>query len=223
MSTADLDSALWVLGRGTGVVALVLLTVSVCLGITVRSRKVLGPVPRFGVTELHRTASLTASGLIGVHVLTLLLDTQAGLNVADLLVPFLGGYRPFWLGLGTLALELVVLVAVTGLLRKRIGERAFRAVHLASYALWPIALGHSLGTGTDVGTWWLNGLAGLCVLAFACALWWRIGPDFPSRLAGSHRRPSPEPSGARRGEHPEPLGAAHLRGREPLLGQPRGQ
>lgn len=176
--TTDLDTALWVLGRSTGIVALVLLTVSVCLGITVRSRTTLGPLPRYGVTDVHKTASLTASGLIAVHVLSLLLDPQAGLEVVDLLVPFVGAYRPFWLGLGTLALELVVLVAVTGLLRKRIGERAFRAAHLTSYALWPVALAHSLGTGTDVGTLWLNGLAGACVVAVVAAVWWRLGPEF---------------------------------------------
>lgn len=178
MSTADYDTALWVLGRGTGIVALVLLTISLCLGITVRSRRIVAGLPRFGITDLHKTASLAASGLIVAHVLTLLLDSQAGLALVDVVVPFVGSYRPFWLGLGTLALELVSLVAITGLLRKRIGERAFRAAHLTSYALWPIALAHSLGTGTDVGTLWLNALAGACTIAVLCALWWRIGPEF---------------------------------------------
>ncbi|MET3961212.1 sulfoxide reductase heme-binding subunit YedZ [Marmoricola sp. OAE513] len=214
MNAEELETALWVLGRGTGIVALVLLTVSVVLGITVRSRKVLGPVPRFGVTDLHRTAGLTASGLVTTHVLTLLLDPQAGLRLLDLVVPFVGGYRPFWLGLGTLALELVLLVAVTGLLRKRIGERAFRAAHLTSYALWPIALGHSLGTGTDAGTLWMDGLAVCCAVAVLAAGWWRIGPDFgkPSRASAPARL-----------QHPEALGAADLDGRVPLVGEPRRQ
>ncbi|RNL61390.1 iron reductase [Nocardioides marmoriginsengisoli] len=173
-----METSLWVLGRGTGVVALVLLTVSLCLGIAVRSRRTFADLPRYGVTALHRTAGLTGTGLIAVHVLTLLLDPQAGLHVVDLVVPFAGSYRPFWLGLGTLALELVALVSISGLLRKRFGERAFRAAHLTSYALWPIALGHSLGTGTDVGTLWLNGIAGACLVAVVGAVWWRLGAEF---------------------------------------------
>lgn len=194
MTSAGAETALWVLGRGTGTVALVLLTVSVVLGITVRSRQTVAGLPRYGVTEIHKSASLIASSLIAVHVLTLVLDPQAGLRLVDLVVPFVGGYQPFWLGLGTLALELVVLVAVTGLLRKRIGERAFRAAHLTSYALWPIALGHGLGTGTDSWTVWMNLVTGSCLVAVVVALWWRVGPDFGKpvpRTATRERSPAP--------------------------------
>lgn len=210
----DLDTTLWVLGRGTGIVALILLTLSVCLGITVRSRTTPAGLPRYGVTAIHRTASLTATGLILVHVLTLLLDRQAGLHVVDLLVPFVGDYRPFWLGLGTLGFELVVLATCSGLARKRIGERAFRALHLTSYALWPVAVAHGLGTGTDAGRPWMLLLTGLCIAAAGVCGWWRIGPDFG--------RPG---SAARRThlQHPEPLGAAHLGGREALIAQPPRQ
>ncbi|HET6154005.1 MAG TPA: ferric reductase-like transmembrane domain-containing protein [Marmoricola sp.] len=186
MSSAGLDSALWVLGRGTGIVALLLLTASLILGITVRSRRSLAGLPRFGTTAIHKTASLTAAGLIAVHVLTLLLDPQAGLKIVDLLVPFTSSYRPFYLGMGTLALELVALVAASGMLRKRIGERAFRTIHLASYALWPIALGHALGTGSDAGSLWMDALAASCVAAVLAAGWWRLGTDF-----GKTRRETP--------------------------------
>lgn len=189
--SSDVETALWVLGRGTGIVALALLTLSVCLGITVRSRVTIGALPRWGTTELHRTASLTASGLVATHVLTLLIDPQAGLRLVDLAVPFAGSYRPFWLGLGTLALELLVLVAVTGVLRKRIGERAFRAAHLTSYALWPIALGHSLGTGTDAGTLGVDALAIACTAAVGAACWWRIGPEFGRRPVRRVSSPAP--------------------------------
>lgn len=211
--TATLDSALWVLGRGTGIVALVLLTASICLGITVRSRRTFAGLPRYGVTAIHKTASLTAAGLVAVHVLTLLLDPQAGLRLVDLVVPFAGSFRPFWLGLGTLALEVLVLVSLSGLLRKRLSDRAFRGLHLLAYALWPIALSHGLGTGTDAWRPWMITLSGLCVGAVALACWWRIGPDF-----GKVGRSAPA-----RLQHPEALGAADLRGRESLVGQPLRQ
>lgn len=173
-----METALWMLGRGTGIVSLVLLTVSLCLGIVVRSRTTFAGLPRYGVTDVHKTASLTATGLIAVHVLTLLLDPQAGLKLVDLVVPFAGSYRPFWLGFGTLGLELVALVAISGLLRKRIGERAFRAIHLTSYGLWPTAVAHGLGTGSDAGQIWMLLLTGLCVAAVVGFGLWRLSEDF---------------------------------------------
>lgn len=214
MSSTDLESALWVLGRGTGIVALVLLTLSVCLGIAVRSRTTPAGLPRYGVTAIHRTAGLTATGLVAVHVLTLLLDPQAGLRLVDLVVPFVGGFQPFWLGLGTLSLELLALVALSGLARKRLGEGAFQVLHLTSYALWPVALAHGLGTGSDAGRLWSVTITGLCVAAVVGCGWWRLAPDFG--------KPAPRsaPSGQ---QHPEPLGAAHLDRRVPLVGQPRRQ
>jgi sulfoxide reductase heme-binding subunit YedZ len=193
MTAANFDTAMWVLARGTGVVALALLTVSICLGITVRSRKVVAGIPRYGATEIHQTASLTASALIVIHVATLLLDPQAGLKLIDVVVPFASDFRPFWLGLGTLALELVALVAITGLLRKRIGERAFRAAHLTSYALWPIALGHGLGTGTDAGTLWMDALALTCTAAVVSAARWRVGPGFGASQQPIRRALTPAP------------------------------
>ncbi len=126
MSTVT-DAGLWYAARGTGVVSLVLLTIVVALGIASRSgRQILG-LPRFAVAMVHRNASLLAVVLIGVHITTLLLDSKAGVNVTDVFVPFLGSYRPFWQGLGTLALELIVTLVATSLLRGRMPERAWRA------------------------------------------------------------------------------------------------
>ena len=71
-------------------------------------------------------------------------------RLVDVVVPFVGAYRPFWLGLGALALDLLAALIVTSLLRARIGLRAWRAVHWVAYACWPVALVHGLGTGSDV-------------------------------------------------------------------------
>jgi sulfoxide reductase heme-binding subunit YedZ len=111
--------------------------------------------------------------------------------LVDVVVPFVGAYRPLWLGLGTLALDLLAAVVVTSLLRARIGRRAWRAVHWAAYAMWPVALLHALGTGTDASTSWLRGIAVACVLAVAAAVAWRLGVPDPRRSVSS---PSPSPS-----------------------------
>jgi methionine sulfoxide reductase heme-binding subunit len=166
--------ALWFLGRGTGVVALVCFTIAVVLGIGVRSGRPVAGLPRFGVHEVHRTASLLGTTLIGVHVMTLLFDPYAQLKLVDLVLPFAGTYRPLWLGLGTLALDLVVAVVVTSLLRDRIGRRGWRAVHWAAYPMWLVALLHGLGTGTDAGSLAFRLLAVGCALAVAGAVAWRL-------------------------------------------------
>lgn len=179
--TAALTAALWALGRGTGVAALVIFTVSLVLGIVGRSgRDVLG-LGRFGLNELHRTAALTGVGLIVVHVVSLLFDPYAQLRLVDLVLPFLGSYRPVWLGLGTLAVDLLAVVTVTSLLRQRLGPRIFRAVHWATYALWPVALAHAFGTGTDAAALWLDAIGVGCVLGVVAAVGWRTSGAYAGR------------------------------------------
>ncbi len=176
-----MTSALWYLGRGTGTVALVMFTLAVVLGILNRSGRAVPWLPRFAVTDLHKTVALTGTGLVAVHIGSLLFDPYAQLRLVDLVVPFGGAYRPLWLGLGTTALDLLLAVTVTSLLRHRVGPRSFRAVHWATYALWPVALLHGLGTGTDAATPWFRGIAVACAAAVAGALLWRTSPSFGER------------------------------------------
>lgn len=150
-----MNETLWYLGRGTGVVSLVMLTIVVALGIaTTAGRPVLG-LPRFVVTAVHRSSSLLAISFVAVHVITLLLDPLAQLTVVDVVLP-VGGV---WLGLGTVAFDLLIALVITSLLRHRIGLRGWKAVHWAAYVAWPVALLHTLGGGSDAGSWWLRGLA----------------------------------------------------------------
>lgn len=176
-----MNEALWALGRGTGVVALVMFTVTLVLGILTRSGRPMLGLGRFGVAEVHRTAALTGTGLVAVHLVSLFLDPYAQLKVVDFVAPFVGSYRPFWLGLGTLAVDLLVVITVVSLLRERVGPRVFKAVHWATYALWPIALTHALGNGSDNGSPWLQSLALACVVAVGSALTWRLTGSYAER------------------------------------------
>jgi sulfoxide reductase heme-binding subunit YedZ len=169
-----MDEAFWALGRATGVVALVLFTLSVLLGILTRSGRPLFTLPRFSITLIHRNVSVLATVFILIHLLSLLADSYAQLRVVDLVFPFLGAYRPFWLGLGTVAVDLLVAVVVTSLLRRHVGQRVFRLVHWSTYLMWPIALAHSLGTGTDAAEPWFLALAAACTLAVVGAVGWRV-------------------------------------------------
>ncbi len=171
-----MNEALWYLGRGTGLMALLLLSVATALGIATSTGRVLPGLPRFAVTALHRNASLTAVVFVIVHIGTLLLDPEAQLRLVDVLVPFVGDYRPFWLGLGTLAFDLLLAVMITSLLRQRIGLKVWRIVHWAAYALWPAGLLHAIGTGTDAAQVWYWVAAALSVVTVGAAFLWRLAP-----------------------------------------------
>jgi methionine sulfoxide reductase heme-binding subunit len=188
--------ALWYLGRGTGVVSLLLLSLVVALGILTRSGRPVTGLPRFAIGALHRNASLLAVLLLGVHVLTLLADPYAQLRLVDLVLPFAGRYRPVWLGLGTLGLDLIVALVATSLLRHRIGQRSWRAVHWLAYLCWPVAVLHGLGTGTDSGQGWLRAVVAVCVAAVVGCVGWRLSAAFGSRPDPGFRAVVPPPSTA---------------------------
>lgn len=168
--------ALWYLSRGTGLVALLLLTGAVVLGMLNSGRLVSERWPRFTVSAIHRNVSLLSLVFLVIHIAGAVIDPYAGIRWVDAITPFVSTYRSFWLGLGTLAGDLMVAVLITSLLRARIGYRVWRAVHWASYAMWPIALIHGIGTGTtdDHVLWVLLTNIG-CALAVLAALWWRLG------------------------------------------------
>jgi Ferric reductase like transmembrane component len=168
------SKALWYLTRGFGLVALILLTISLVLGLTQAARFARPGLPRFLVAGLHRNASLLAVVVLAVHVVTAVMDSYAPIRLVDAFVPFVSKYRPIWTGLGALALDLLVALVVTSLLRQRLGYRAWRSVHWAAYACWPIAVVHGLGTGTDSRVGWVQFVYVVCAALVLGALWWRL-------------------------------------------------
>ena len=165
--------ALWYLMRGTGVVSLVLLTGVMALGIATWGRVALGALPRFATLALHRSLAVMTVAFVTLHVATAVIDPYAAVRVVDVLVPFSAQRRPLMVGLGAVALDGLVALAVTGALRSRIGARTFRAVHWAAYAAWPAAFVHALGIGSDTGTLWLRTLALGCAATVGAAAAWR--------------------------------------------------
>ena len=178
MSSASIDKALWYLGRSSGVVSLVLLTLVVALGIATRSGRLLPGLPRFAVSAVHRFASLLAVVFLTLHVVTLTLDPQSQLRWLDAVLPFGSHPKPLWIGLGAASLDLMVALVLTSLLRQRIGHRVWRAIHWAAYALWPFAVLHTIGTGTDMHRPWMLGLLALCALTVAGLIGWRLSTRF---------------------------------------------
>lgn len=163
----------WYLARGTGAATLVLLTLTLVLGIVNVRRWAPRGLQRFIVDDLHRTLGLLVVVLVGVHVAANVLDDFVSISLVDAVVPFVGSYHPFWLGLGALSLDLLAALIVTSLLRARIGLRTWRAVHWVAYASWPIAVAHGIGIGTDAGGWLLWLTIG-CVALVAVAVTARL-------------------------------------------------
>jgi predicted ferric reductase len=175
-------SAYWYLTRSTGGVALVLLTVAVALGVADARRWSTPRWPRFAIDSLHRSASLLAMVFLGLHILTSVLDSFARISLIDAIVPFAGSYRPVWLGLGAVAFDLLLAVTITSLLRQRLGFASWRAVHWLTYASWPIALLHGLGTGSDVKSAWMLTLSIACVIIVLAAVLVRVFDGRPANL-----------------------------------------
>jgi len=171
----------WYLMRASGVVTLVLLTAVFLLGIATTTRWRTRRLPSFAAASLHRSISLLAVVFLGVHIVTALVDPYAAAGAAAVVVPFVAGKTALWVGLGAVSLDLALALIVTSLVRRHLSLRVWRGVHWAAYLSWPLALGHSLGMGSDTGTLWLRAVAAGCVAAVLAAVAWRLrranGPE----------------------------------------------
>ncbi len=174
-------SALWYLTRATGAVTLVLLSVSVALGVANVGRLQAAGWPRFVVEGVHRNVSLLAIVVLLIHIATSVLDPFAGIHLIDAIVPFTGSYRPLWLGLGAFASDLLLAIVITSLVRRRLGHGVWRATHWLAYLSWPVAVLHTVGTGSDVKQVWLLALTAVCAATVIAAVWVRVGLGWPSR------------------------------------------
>jgi DMSO/TMAO reductase YedYZ heme-binding membrane subunit len=143
------SSAMWFLTRATGLVTLILLSATVVLGTVASVGWTTERWPRFLSQGVHRNLSLFCLALLGVHVFSTVVDGYVPISLLDALIPFRSAYRPVWVGLGALALDMLIAVAITSGLRRRIGTAAWRGVHWLAYACWPVAVLHGLGSGTD--------------------------------------------------------------------------
>jgi predicted ferric reductase len=214
------SSADWYLMRASGFVALVLLTLTVGLGVANLARLARGRWTRAVGALVHRNASLLAVVFLAIHVLTAISDRYVHVSPLAIVVPGASSYDPLWVGLGAVAVDLAVAVIVTSLVRSRLPQRTWQLVHWLAYLMWPVALVHSIGSGSgsgaDTGTTWSTVIYVVCGLAFAGAVAVRLlrrggppvpptgGRGIPSRYAPARTaaaapaRPARSPGGLRR-------------------------
>ena len=174
MSLDTHGPGLWYVTRATGLVALLMLTASVLLGLLAAGRFSGERWPRFLTQGLHRNVALLVVVFLTLHVASTVLDTYTSIPLTAAFLPFTSSYKPGWLSLGAVALDLLVALIVTSLVRGRLGYRTWRALHWLSYACWPVAVAHGLGIGTDKSVTWVIVLTIGCMGCVGAAVTWRI-------------------------------------------------
>lgn len=167
-------TAFWFASRATGVISLILFSLVAILGILINRQGRLPGLPRFAVTGLHRNLSLLTVAFLGMHIVTAIVDGYAHIPWLSTLVPFTSGYERFWIGLGTMAVDLFAAVIVTSLLRDRLRPAVWRAVHWLSYVSYPVIVVHSMGAYKDLRSGWLLALTMATVFAVVTAIGYRI-------------------------------------------------
>jgi sulfoxide reductase heme-binding subunit YedZ len=164
----------WYTARSAGIVAYLLLSSSVVLGLSMSARAAF-PWPRFAVEDVHRFLTIVTALFIAVHGASLLLDRVVPISLGQALVPFTDGYRPLAVALGIVAAELMAAVGVTNALRRRIPHRFWRRAHYLTIGVWAAATAHGLLAGTDRADPWFLALVGMAVAS--------VGLGFLSRFA----------------------------------------
>lgn len=149
----DRVQAFWYVTRAAGLIAYMLLWLSMVWGLAVSSKIFDGALHRAMTYDFHQFLSLLAIGFIALHVAVLLADRYLPFSLADILVPFHAPYRPLWVGVGVIGFYLTLLVTVTFYIRRWIGTKTFRTIHLASFLAYLSAVFHGLFAGTDSSLW----------------------------------------------------------------------
>ncbi|GIL33953.1 ferric reductase-like transmembrane domain-containing protein [Phycicoccus sp. DTK01] len=185
---------LWYLNRGTGIVLVVVFTLTVVLGVLATGRSVSRWWPRFVTQGLHRGLAAVSVLLLLAHALVAVVDEFVDIRWWQAVVPFGATYEPLWLGLGTLALDLTVVVVATSLARSRLPHRLWFVLHLTTYAAWVAGVVHGLGIGTDADLGWSVAITAACVAAVVVAALGRVvAVLLARRRSRGERRVAPSP------------------------------
>ncbi len=179
---------LWYTTRATGLVAMLLLTATVVLGLLTARRVSRPGWPRFVQQDLHRRISILAICFLCIHILTSVVDTYVHIGWIAVVIPFASAYERFFVGLGAISLDLLLAVFVSSLVRSHIGARAWRALHWLAYGAWPVAIAHGIGSGTDIKLAWVDGLVGACCFAVVATGAWRLAALSRRRVTSTDSR-----------------------------------
>ena len=175
------NSTVWYFARSAGIVAYLLLSSSVLVGVLMASRARF-TWPRFAVEEVHRFLAILTGVFIALHGGALLLDSVVPIGLVQEVVPFTSGYRPLAVGLGVTAMLLVAAVGIANGLRQKLPYAAWRKLHYLTLPAWLLASFHGVLAGTDARDPWFAGIAAGSFAAVAIAAWLRFTPERAPRV-----------------------------------------
>jgi sulfoxide reductase heme-binding subunit YedZ len=185
-ATAVAPHLFWITSRAAGVAALVLSSLSVCLGLTMGGRLMRRKGPDLRVA--HEALSLATLGALAVHGLTLLGDGFLNLSPVDVAVPFASSYKTFWTSAGIVSFWALALLGLSYYARGRVGAQRWRKLHRFTALAWILGIAHSLGEGTDAGQTWFLAMTAIVVLPALALLGVRW--TSASTSAGASRDPA---------------------------------
>lgn len=145
----DTVQAWWYITRAAGLTSYLLLWLSMVWGMAISTKFFHPTVDGTYSYDFHEFLSLLGLGFVLLHVVVLMLDQYLPFSIWQIMIPFIDTYRPFWVGLGIIGFYLSLLVTVTFYLRKVIGAKAFRSIHVLSLVGYLGATLHGLFAGTD--------------------------------------------------------------------------
>ena len=154
MSANVWQAVTWDVARAGGLVAYLLITISVALGLALSMRWQRPKWPRLITNEMHSFVTLLSMVFVGVHVLAVWIDPFTRFGWRDIFVPFATSYRPLWMAVGIVGTYLLLAVWITTQLRSRIGYAWWRRLHTLTFAVYLLSTLHGLGTGTDTRQPW---------------------------------------------------------------------
>jgi sulfoxide reductase heme-binding subunit YedZ len=205
-----LDHAWWLASRSAGVVAYLLLSASVVLGLAM-ALNLFPPRASARVRAFHERIALVALGALAAHGLLLLGDGFLHPGVGGIVVPFAMSYRPVWTGIGILAGYLTAGLSLTYYARRRLGARRWRAAHRLIPIAWAMAVVHVIGAGSDAGSLWLQVPLALTMAAVITLLGHRLLGGLPARGARPPRRaPVPAAAGTASAAPTQPMPAQRV-------------
>jgi sulfoxide reductase heme-binding subunit YedZ len=165
----------WIVSRSSAIVAFVLVTASVFLGLTMASKPVREPGFAKTMRSLHEQTALAALVAIGIHVVAVFADPWLKPGVAGVAIPFVLSLNRFWNGIGVIAAYLAFLLGLSFYLRKQIGARLWRQAHRATIVVYVLGLFHALGAGSDTGSLLFLGFAAVTAVPIAILFVYRLG------------------------------------------------
>jgi methionine sulfoxide reductase heme-binding subunit len=180
----------WYAARAGGIVAYVLLSANVAIGLLMTGKKTMKHWPRFALEDVHRFGGILVGTFLVVHITAVAIDAYLPFSLTSLVVPLVASYRPIWTALGIVAAELLLALAFTNHYRNvQISYRFWRRAHFVNFVVWGSATLHGLGSGTDRSAAWFVSIYAVAV-GTVCALttWrllrrWHPSPEWVLRLA----------------------------------------